>query len=112
MVWYRTTPDHCSGKVPPSPKPAESSQPSFVPSQSPTEFPFIFEGIEDAISIYRGTIDLTWDFPTYNDGEIVDLETVRYHVFASVGSYDFANITVEELITEFESDSLTFLTFH
>ena len=33
----------------PTPPPTTTNQPSFVPSQSPTEFPFIFEGIEDAI---------------------------------------------------------------
>jgi hypothetical protein len=79
---------------------------SFFPSQSPSEFPFIFEGIDDATSVYRGTIEIDWDFPTYDDGDVVDLDTVRYHLFASVGSYDFAsalkNITVEELIAEFE----------
>ena len=82
---------------------------SAVPSQAPSQAHVLFDGIDDAGSMYRGVIDISWDFPTY-DGEIVDLDTVKYHVLSSVGSYDFestlANTTAEELIFEFEDNSL------
>ena len=58
----------------------------------------------------RNVIQVDWDFPTYSDGEIVELDMVRYHILAYVGSYDFAsalvNATIEEIIVQFEHDSL------
>jgi hypothetical protein len=57
--------------------------------------------MENADSLFAGKIDFNWDFPSY-EGEIPDLETIIYHVFSSVGSYDFSsaleNSTVSELI--------------
>jgi hypothetical protein len=60
--------------------------------------------------MYRGAIVLTWEFPTYDDGDIVDLQTVKYHVLSSVGNCDFpsalTNATQEELVLEFQQKSL------
>ena len=82
---------------------------SAVPSQAPSQIPLIFDGIENAVSFLAGRIDFMWDFPTY-DGEIADPETVKYHIFSSVGSYNFAlalkNVTIEGLIFEFEQSNL------
>ena len=59
--------------------------------------------------LLTGRIDVMWDFPSY-DGEIADPETVKYHIFSSVGSYNFImaveNVTVEGLIFEFEQGNL------
>lgn len=65
----------------------------------------LFDGIENAGSLYAGRIDLNWDFPSY-DGEVPPLETVNYHVFSSVGSLNVSsaleNVTIEELISKFQ----------
>lgn len=82
------------------------------PSTVSPHQPFLFDGIEGADSVHLGFIHLTWDFPTYANGDIVDdLSSVKYHIMSSVGHYDFsaflANATAEELVSDFESNSLT-----
>lgn len=72
----------------------------------PTQFPFLFDGIDNAGSTYRGIINVLWDFPTYDNGDIVDLEAVRYHILSYVGSYDFKSAPAQELISEFELNSM------
>lgn len=92
--------------------PTASSVPTLspAPSSTPTTFPFLFDGIDSAGSMYRGAIGFLWDFPTYDNGDIVGLEFVRYHILSSVGAYDFksalGNSTPEELIAEFDNNSL------
>ncbi len=48
-----------------------------------------------------------WDLPSFA-GEVPDLETIHYHVFSTVGSYNVKsareNFTIEELISHFESE--------
>jgi hypothetical protein len=46
----------------------------------------LFDGIENAGSLYAGRIDFNWDFPSY-DGEVPPLDTVNYHVFCSIVVY-------------------------
>jgi hypothetical protein len=69
----------------------------------------LFDGIENAESLNAGKIDIMWDFPSY-DGEVPDLETVNYHVFSTVGSYNVSsaleNFTIEELISHFDSEGV------
>jgi hypothetical protein len=69
----------------------------------------LFDGIENAASLNAGRIDIMWDFPSYN-GEVPDLETVKYHIFGTVGSYNVSsaleNVTIEELISHFISEGV------
>ncbi|KAL3787484.1 hypothetical protein HJC23_001134 [Cyclotella cryptica] len=95
----------------PSGYPTTSSIPtsSSFPSSMPSEFPFLFKGIDNAASMYRGIIDLIWDFPTYPNGDFVELESVRYHIFSYVGAYDYKSATensIEEFKNGFEARSL------
>jgi hypothetical protein len=82
------------------------------PSSTPSEVPFVFDGIDDAGSLFRGVISILWDFPHYDNGDIVDLESVRYHILSYAGSFDFksvlenSNYTAETLISDFEVNSL------
>ncbi len=68
-----------------------------------------FDGIENAGSLNAGKIDIMWDLPSFA-GEVPDLETVNYHVFSTVGSYNvksaLENFTTEELISHFESEGV------
>jgi hypothetical protein len=72
----------------------------------PTQFPFLFDGIDNAGSVYRGVIDIIWDFPMYGNGDIVDLDAVRYHILSYAGYYDFKSASAKDLVSEFELNSL------
>ena len=89
----------------------ESPAPSTpFPTEGPCEF--VFDGIDDAISLFQGAISIIWDFPHYVNGDIVDLESVRYHILSYAGTFDFksvlenSNHTAETLISEFEVNSV------
>eukprot|EP00985_Skeletonema_marinoi_P007176 scaffold3135_cov181-Skeletonema_marinoi.AAC.1 len=102
-----------AGTVEPTWSPTTSFLPtsSSLPSSMPSVFPFVFDGIDDAGSFYQGVISILWDFPHYVNGDIVDLESVRYHILSYAGSLDFksvlesSNYTAEALISEFEENS-------
>ena len=72
----------------------------------------MFDGIDDAISLFQGALSIIWDFPHYVNGDIVDLESVRYHILSYAGTFDFksvlenSNHTAETLISEFEVNSV------
>ena len=73
----------------------------------PEENPFQFDGIENAVSVYEGEINLFWDPPTYN-GEYLDIsdsEDVIYHIFVALGDFEFETSFDHEALREtFESD--------
>ena len=95
-----------------APTTTPTTAPTTFPSSAPSQIPLPFDGIEHADFVFAGKIDFNWDFPSY-EGEIPDLETIVYHVFSSVGRYDFScaleNATASELIHKFEDpgDNIT-----
>ena len=51
-----------------------------------------------------------------SNGEVVDLQSVQYHIFVALGDYDYeltlANMTIEEPIETFDSDQTNSTTQH
>ena len=72
--------------------------------------PFVFNGVVDLYSFSSGEGIIFWDPPTYyGQFDTLDFETVGYHIFITVGDYNFEEeletMRIDELGVVFDADA-------
>ncbi len=75
-------------------------------------FALQYDGVDTAVSVFEGQIDVIWDEATDNNGTRIseqdDPPPVTYHVFVSRGDFDFESAldgsSIEDLRNQFEVD--------